>query len=430
MNSEQKHSESLNFKDHFQLDLIQLRYDSESIEFFKHERMNHRICVSETKSYVRYATPLIMSVISFEQRTAYRLLKSCKNDIDMQLPKEWHIPEERGNTALHFACMQNQPLTIELLKKLGANKNIKNFAGKTPQELLIEATKSSPLIESIRSNDRKKFNELLETISLEQINQQLHSKWFNVFDRGNTALHFAVSEHFESENYYYATELLKAGADPNIRNSFGQSPLMYMVQCYMGDKFKDIIYIIMTYLIHKGADVNYQDYHGDTVLHYIARNQYSCNDDFAIKLLEAGANVNCKNKTGKTALHCSSSNNPKFVTELLKTDVSVNDQDNDGKTALHYIVNNQNQHASELATLLLRANADPFIRDKENKTAYDYCFDEKCQKVLFNAMKTKMLPCVIWNCNGLDDLINIKHPEHTLFDVHLVTEIFDFIDRF
>ena len=56
-------------------------------------------------------------------------------------------------------------------------------------------------------------------------------------------------------------------------------------------------------------------------------------------LIVAGADVNVKDKYGKTPLHfaAQSSNNPKIVTILIKAGANVDARDQNGKTSLFFV---------------------------------------------------------------------------------------------
>jgi uncharacterized protein len=101
---------------------------------------------------------------------------------------------------------------------------------------------------------------------------------------GNTLLHYAVKGR-----YIKIVELLlKYNADPNIKNLFGKTPLMF---CFSG---RQINFKIAEILISAGADPNIK-INGVPLLHLIIR------DETLLDLcLEHGADPNIRDKHGKT----------------------------------------------------------------------------------------------------------------------------------
>jgi len=67
-----------------------------------------------------------------------------------------------------------------------------------------------------------------------------------------------------AENGYdkLVKEYVILGADVNVRNGNGSTPLMYMVS---RSKYNTVVF-----LLNKGASINTQENRGDTALHYAA----------------------------------------------------------------------------------------------------------------------------------------------------------------
>ncbi|MDT7870811.1 MAG: ankyrin repeat domain-containing protein, partial [Thermoproteus sp.] len=86
-------------------------------------------------------------------------------------------------------------------------------------------------------------------------------------------------------------ELLKKGADPNVRDESGDTPLHKAADEGRVD--------VVRLLLERGADPNVKNENGDTPLHWAA---YKGHVDVARLLLEHGANPTVKNKDGKTPL--------------------------------------------------------------------------------------------------------------------------------
>jgi ankyrin repeat protein len=101
----------------------------------------------------------------------------------------------------------------------------------------------------------------------------------------------ALLSAVESNHLSRARELIDAGADINIRDSGGSTPLMRSV-LYGFDE-------LVALLLHSGAHVNLSDKIGKTALHYAAQ---AHREDVVRRLLEAGAEVNVQDIHGNSPL--------------------------------------------------------------------------------------------------------------------------------
>jgi ankyrin repeat protein len=89
--------------------------------------------------------------------------------------------------------------------------------------------------------------------------------------------------------------LLESGANANLRNGEGQTPLHLATQ--LGDCD------IMRLLLDRGADVDVQDRRRSTPLHLASDNRNSMTTQL---LLRSGANVRVRNEDGRTPLQVAS----------------------------------------------------------------------------------------------------------------------------
>ncbi|HXA52915.1 MAG TPA: ankyrin repeat domain-containing protein, partial [Candidatus Acidoferrum sp.] len=179
--------------------------------------------------------------------------------------------------------------------------------------------------QAIRNNDLAILQALIKSSGVQQKDA-----------RGTTPLHFSAA--------YGSAEamriLLAAGADPNARNAFDATPLMWSAT--EPEKVR--------MLVAQGADVNAKSKMGRTAIWIAAANDGSsavvklllekgakldgteilaatvANDMATIRLLlEKGANVNAKHPTGITPLHNAAANgNTKLAEMLLARGADVN----------------------------------------------------------------------------------------------------------
>ena len=106
--------------------------------------------------------------------------------------------------------------------------------------------------------------------------------------KGMTALDLATS----NQNLIIVKSLLEAGADPNLVNGRGRTPLISTVMD------RDCKSAIVKALLEGGADPNIKNDEGNTVLHFAS---YARCFDIVKILLEHGANMNLRNEDGITA---------------------------------------------------------------------------------------------------------------------------------
>lgn len=116
-------------------------------------------------------------------------------------------------------------------------------------------------------------------------------------DEGETVLTLAAQLSNDTD---HKDELIKTligrGADVNVQNNKGMTPLMCLAGSHVGPhKYK---YRCVEYLLKAGADVNAQDSEGKTALMYAS---IKGNPAVIKVLLRAGANINAKGSGNKTA---------------------------------------------------------------------------------------------------------------------------------
>jgi len=194
---------------------------------------------------------------------------------------------------------------------------------------------------------------------------------------GNTALYWAATD----KNTDKLKILLDHGADPQIKNDFGQTALF-------SANTKEAVEM----LIANGLDVDLVDNLGTTPL---SRKANSLDKEDILELLIAhGADVNGKGKQ-VPLIQAAMGGREKHAEILINHGADVNAQDDRQQTALHYPYKLQtvqllvskgatisaldkdgntplhNVHDPEIAKLLISKGANPKVKNKFGKTPWD-----------------------------------------------------------
>jgi hypothetical protein len=194
-----------------------------------------------------------------------------------------------------------------------------------------------------------------------------------------SGVYFKQQAFFSAMNHRYpqiARIFVSLGADPNGRNALGQNAL---VNAAWGGDLNG-----SNALVSMGANVNQEQegaLHGmlpsGTALHVAA---YAGRIEICKSLLEAGADVNAKNRGGATPLLVGLSRGTiACVPALLAYGADVNARDMQGRTALMFLAmyaENDAVAQSILHEVLAKVD-DVDARDTNGKTAEDWATDYK-----------------------------------------------------
>ena len=127
----------------------------------------------------------------------------------------------------------------------------------------------------------------------------------------------------------------KKGEDPSKSRQVGGNPTE-LIDAIQQDNTE-----LIPGLIEGGADINTKDKYGRTPL--LLATQYN-NTEIVQLLIEKGADVNAKNKYGWTPLLWATvNNNTKLSVLLVEKGADVNAKDNDGRTPLYWATSNNNE---------------------------------------------------------------------------------------
>lgn len=156
--------------------------------------------------------------------------------------------------------------------------------------------------------------------------------------------------------------LLKYGANPNIPDEDGDTPLHFMYGRSIGG--------CLEMLLKHGANVNAQNKDGQTPLHCVFNSTISTQI-----LLDHGANPSIPDKDGFTPLHLAARGGVDKTVELLMTrGANIDAQDCKGKTPLHLLAL---YNYKNLLKCMLDYGANPFIEDDNERTFLDYIHDHE-----------------------------------------------------
>ena len=208
----------------------------------------------------------------------------------------------------------------------------------------------TPLMYAVEEGDLAKVKDLIPKSEIDAV---------NVY--GKTALLTAIN-HRELK---IAKVLIKAGANVNLADNGGVSPLTSMV--YHLDNLK-----MVKFLIRAGADLNHQENDGYTALLYAAENQGKEKNKIIKFLLKSGANGKLADNSNWTILMGASfgTRDKKILKSLIKTGVDINaEEEIYAWTAIKKAIDCNNV---ELVKLLIKAGVDLKTKGLDKKNALEF----------------------------------------------------------
>ncbi|MBY0402265.1 MAG: ankyrin repeat domain-containing protein, partial [Cyanobacteria bacterium] len=267
--------------------------------------------------------------------------------------------------------MGHIPLMKLLLEK-GANPNYAQSQGVTPLMAAAESgsTKAVSLLLSRGADINAKTNTKQTPLSyatrrdnLDVFDYILEHPQRNLEDK--EALNVAFLSACNNANIHFAFRLLKLKPDLNVKHpESGHTPLMASTQLPNRGT-------LIEALLNAGADVNAKDKEGLTALHYVFNAGFSNGNsqelsDYGLQLLEKGADPNAADVFGITPLmEACIRGNDTVIEKLLSKGADPNKKDATGNTAL---LNAASLGRATVVNLLLSKGAQPNLANNEGLT--------------------------------------------------------------
>ena len=221
-----------------------------------------------------------------------------------------------GHTPLIVAVRKGHLPAVKALIQAGADVNLKD-----------ELNQATALMWAVRKGDK---NPVRQTASIEQkyeIGDLLIASKAEVNAKnrwGGTALQWAT----DAKNLRMVKALIAAGADVNIGDEAGLTPLMVAAN-YEGPDFLEMVKL----MINAGAKVDVQDETGMTALMKAAMNHHK--PETIRYLVSKGADINAKTLQGETALMIASRTaRSEVVAYLIEAGADLKAKNEKGQTAM------------------------------------------------------------------------------------------------
>ena len=330
--------------------------------------------------------------------------------------------DSNGCTALYYAAYYAKKDAYNLLIKLGANKDIGDNYGVTP-EYILSGGSSAIDLENKEDNNTNTYNENMfiarviqtsDTNALRDIMMYSNFNMNSIIMAYETPLTYAI--HLDKDDI--VNELLSYRKNNtniiNIETSYIPADEVYFNEdraefrgnIYLGDVsplqyaiFKNNTNIINT-LLHYGADINRKDSLGDNALMYAAR--FSSAEVIDTILNYSSNSYRVVDIYGNTPLHNASSlgNTNALIALMNRTPININIQNINGDTPLHLAVKNNN---SNTYRFLLLKGADYTIKNYDGKTASDLLYGDSVENIIGSFEETN-----IYSTNSYNNINSIQ----------------------
>jgi hypothetical protein len=309
-----------------------------------------------SNSFKRDTHILYIVVISKNIFLFDKVMKSGHYNIDDPI-----IPD--GSTPLHLAIVSSTlEMVRHLLQKWKADPTIRDRRGRTAlQTAIFWASNNMEIIDLLLQHEKVDINERDELF-------------------GRTALHWAVREC----NSIAVGHLIDKAANPNIYDNDGLSALHLAAYHEKGTEIMDLILKAKKSKQNDEGIDDVDDEFGTTALHMAV---VASNEIIVEYLIEKGADINYRHKSGCTPLHLAAFVQDKPIIELLKN-IMKEDVDKfkmDAASLLGHITANENRLINK--NIVRVGEKDIFHREE--------C-DQLAEKSVFGKMKDPFLSSIFF----------------------------------
>lgn len=305
---------------------------------------------------------------------------------------------EKSRTPLMYTCKysHNNIDVIKLLLDKGANIETTDVLNNTA---LIFASTYSSSVESVKilldkgANINHTNDEGCNALNLACINSSYNNNSeivkllidkgcnINNMDSGKTILTSTCEFIGKGSNIDTIKILLDNNADPNIPNTNGNTPLLYMCKKYIKDglKKRDFSFNVIKLLLDYKADPNFINKKNENSLTRLSKYSNKVDIEIVKLLLDYDVDINSTNNYCNSALllFCMElkHTNTKILDDckniiklLLEKGANVNITNSNADTVLSIICESDDNNLSDIIELLLIHNVNPNTFDKNEYT--------------------------------------------------------------
>ena len=255
-----------------------------------------------------------------------------------------------GSTLLIRTIENNNLHAVKLLLKHGANINIKNQDGKTPLDIakLKNNKKMIKLIESLFNVNKKNQQEQTPLFNAVQLNDKLYIDILLKYGADvNAEDKYSLTPIVFAQTVDILKLLIDNGANIEHVTNKGLFPIWFFIMKNAND--------LATYMFDNGYNIDKINNLLSTGSTLLIKTIKKNNLHIAKLLLKYGADINIKNKDGKTPLDIAKLKNNNEMIELIESLLNVNKKDQLGETPLFNAVRSNDKLYIDI---LLKYGAD------------------------------------------------------------------------
>lgn len=289
-----------------------------------------------------------------------------------KIVKQIKKPDKKGKNALHYAADGCNIAIMDFLAQKGVDATTVMSEG-TPLMLLVKNIKEKKL--EITDEFISKFEKLIK-------NKNIQKSINTINNEGKNLLHFTLEEY---GNVQIINILINNGA--NIKQKDKNNVTPFMLLC----KRNDIDAKYLEELINKNnitkKDINKKDNYKDTVLFNIINNKNKDKQNILKLLIDKGADINIKNKDGKTVLDIVKEKNDTKLIEFFDSIKNNPHKHHKDTTISNSVQINDSKNKKHITSVSSAEERFPDLKPAVEKTATS--FIPKTQGDIYNEKQKK-----------------------------------------